>query len=520
MAKGTAQSQVSSGPLVGKQFGVLRSVAHALAIDPAMEALERDPSGVVACAENVRPALVAALGLRRPERTIVVVTRTGTAAQLLHDDVVQYLGNDDALIFPAWETLPFERISPAIETMGRRLEVLWRVRGDRPPLVVVASIRALLQKLGPGAETFEPIEVVRGSEVDADSLLARLVGDGYRREQVVEHRGEVARRGSIIDVFPSTADAPIRIDLWGDEVDRLATFNVNDQRSTADLDRVTIYPARELRIDESVMARAESLVSSEPWGVEHWDRFAHGETFEGMESWLPWLATDDRLLTDVIGERRGANGAVVFVDQRRVLERATDLIAEEDDLANALASTWKRASDSSFPRLHLEPERLMAHSTGTPSILLALIAEAPDAPAITSSTWGVVTGDIEATALRVNELLSDKWTVVFAADGEGTADRLVEAFREHGVTIRRRDHATSDDGGGATQQRLHAVAIASRRGGGVGPHGTTPHETYTASETHECGIRVRRPQAGRLCGPSPSRRRSLRGHGQTGDWRL
>ncbi len=451
MTKVASKSQANTGQQVGKQFGVLRSVAHALAIDPAMEKLERDPSGIIACAENVRPALVAALGLRHPERTIVIVTRTGTAAQLLHDDLLHYLGNDDALLFPAWETLPFERISPAIETMGRRLEVLWRVRGDQPPLVVVASIRALLQKLGPGAETFEPIEVVRGSEVDADSLLARLVGDGYRREQVVEHRGEVARRGSIIDVFPSTADAPIRIDLWGDEVDRLATFNVNDQRSTLDLDRVTIYPARELRVDESVMATAESLMASEPWGVEHWDRFAHSETFEGMESWLPWLAGEDRLLTDVIGEHRGSNGAVVFVDQRRVLERATDLIAEEDDLANALASTWKRASDSPFPRLHLEPERLMAHSAGTSSILLAPIAEAPDAPAINSSAWGVVTGDIEATALRVNEMLSDKWTIVFAADGDGTADRLVEAFREHGVTIRRRDHTTSDDlGGGAS----------------------------------------------------------------------
>ena len=359
---------------------MLRAVAHALALDPVLERVDFASADVIACAENVRPAVVAGLALERPDHTLVVVTRTGTAAQLLHDDLTQFLGSRDALLFPAWETLPFERISPAIETMGRRLEVLWRIRSEEPPLVVVASIRALLQKLGPDATTFSPIEVVRGTEVDADTLLTRLVGDGYRREQVVEHRGEVARRGSIIDVFPSTADTPIRIDLWGDEVDRLTAFNVNDQRSTADLDRVTIFPARELHIDDSIVARANDLAASEPWGIEQWDRFAREETFEGMESWLPWLVDEDRLLTDVIAERRAARAAVVFVDQRRVLERANDLIAEEDDLAKALASTWKRSGDSPFPRLHLEPERLMSHAAAIPSMAIAAIAEASMSP--------------------------------------------------------------------------------------------------------------------------------------------
>ena len=69
-----------------------------------------------------------------------------------------------------------------------------------------------------------------------DDLVGRLVDAGYRREDQVEHRGEVAVRGSIVDVFPSTADGPVRIDLWGDEVDRLTEFSVADQRSTDDVD--------------------------------------------------------------------------------------------------------------------------------------------------------------------------------------------------------------------------------------------------------------------------------------------
>ena len=161
--------------------------------------------------------------------------------------------------------------------MGRRLELLWRLRDPaRCPAVVVAGARAVLQRLGPGAATVEPITVRRGDVVDADDLVRRLVEFGYRREELVEHRGELARRGEIIDVYPASGDVPVRIDLWGDDVDRLTSFGVNDQRSIADLDEVHIFPARELLPDEAVRERARGLVASEPWGREQWERLAEG----------------------------------------------------------------------------------------------------------------------------------------------------------------------------------------------------------------------------------------------------
>ena len=116
----------------------------------------------------------------------------------------------------------------------------WR----RRPHVVVAPVRALVQRLGPHVEEVEPVVVRPGEQRDRDELVAALVGVGYRREDQVEHRGEVAVRGSIVDVFPSTAERPVRIDLWGDEVDRLTEFSVTDQRSTDDLDEVAVFPAR------------------------------------------------------------------------------------------------------------------------------------------------------------------------------------------------------------------------------------------------------------------------------------
>ncbi len=105
------------------------------------------------------------------------------------------------------------------------------------PAVIVAPVRALAQRLGPHVEDVVPITVRPGQVFDRDELVAQLVAAGYRREYQVEARGEFAVRGSILDVYPSTADHPVRIDLWGDEVDRLQTFSVADQRATGDLGR-------------------------------------------------------------------------------------------------------------------------------------------------------------------------------------------------------------------------------------------------------------------------------------------
>ena len=136
-----------------------------------------------------------------------------------------------------------------------------------------------------------PDAIVRGC-IDALDILAP--GD----ELIL-----VGRENDIRDIMHERsvpADAPIRIDLWGDEVDRLTEFSVSDQRSVRDLDEALVFPARELVGSEAVQARAAGLVATEPWGREHWERLADGALFDGMESWLPWLVDEPQLLTDVL----------------------------------------------------------------------------------------------------------------------------------------------------------------------------------------------------------------------------
>jgi transcription-repair coupling factor (superfamily II helicase) len=198
----------------------LAALAPLLAEEPALRAVvSRQPT--VAVPDAARALFVGALAGVTSRRPLLLAVPTGAEAERLVRDLGQFLGDGEVELFPAWETLPFERVSPSFETMGRRLRVMWRLRSGTPPAVVVAPVRALVQRLGPHVEVVEPVVVRPGDQVDRDELVARLVAGGYRREYQVEARGELAVRGSIVDVYPSTDDHQVRIDIWGDEVNRL-----------------------------------------------------------------------------------------------------------------------------------------------------------------------------------------------------------------------------------------------------------------------------------------------------------
>ena len=412
----------------------LRDLLDRLSDHPSIDAALGRREPVIAIGEAGRALVLAGLVAASDRRPVLVGTATQGEAERLASDAGAVLGPDRVLHFPAWETLPFERVSPGVETMGQRLRVLHRLGSDRPPALVVASARALVQRIDPEA-AIDPIRVCPGDLIDPVELVTRLVELGYRREGQVEHRGEVAVRGSIVDVYPSTADAPVRIDLWGDEVDRLTEFAVADQRSTVAVDEVFLYPCREFRPTEQRRARARELVGEEPWGREQWDRFADGTLFDGMESWLPWLVDGEHLLTDLIG----SDGLIAFVEPRRVRDRAAEIIAEETDLASSLARTWDVAADD-VHRLHLSFDRLLERADAVAWSVLGT-PDRPSTPVVAASGWEPVVGDLEPTVERIRSLLDDGYTVVVAADGDASAKRLATLLSDHGVSFTTSDAA-------------------------------------------------------------------------------
>ncbi len=228
----------------------LGGLFDALAADRGVAAvLEEAKAGLAASeltlAPAARPALVATLA-QRTDRPILLVTSTFREAEQIAGVLSSLLDDDRVAYYPAWETLPHERLSPRSDTVGRRLAVLRRITGrdELPaPKVVVAPVRSMLQPQVAGLAELRPVLLAVGQEYPLGQLAADLVAAAYQRVDLVERRGEFAMRGGIVDIFPPTSEHPVRLDFFGDEIDTITFFQVADQRSTSEtMDAVTAAP--------------------------------------------------------------------------------------------------------------------------------------------------------------------------------------------------------------------------------------------------------------------------------------
>src|ERR1700733_3704845 len=153
-------------------------------LSPLLPLLRRDDtfaglrglrSGVVAVPEPARAFAVAGVAEASGRRPVLVAVPTNLEAERLAHDLAAFLGPEQVDVCPAWETLPFERVSPSVETMGRRLRTMWRLRSaghghpERLPKVLVAPVRSLLQRLGPHVEDVEPVVIRKGEQIDAEA---------------------------------------------------------------------------------------------------------------------------------------------------------------------------------------------------------------------------------------------------------------------------------------------------------------------------------------------------------------
>ena len=337
--------------------------------------------------------------------------------------------------------------------------VLWRLRagGEHLPTVVVATVRALVQRLGPHVEDVEPVVVRPGDRVDRDELVERLVAAGYRREYQVEARGEVAVRGSIVDVYPSTDDHPVRIDLWGDEVDRLSAFSVADQRTTHVTRRGVDLPDPRAAPDRrGARPGRASCCAPSRGAASSGSASPKASVFDGMESWLPWLTAGEHLLPDLLPD----TALALLVEPKRMRDRAQELLDEEAALAATLAGTWGARSTTAMPRLSLAFDRLLAHTrAGAVSMLSS--PEGPDTPHLPATAFDPVVGDTDALARRLRALADRR--VPRRARGRGHRLRAAHARPARGRGPRRDTRR-----GGAQRGAPDRRAARARRDPAVG----------------------------------------------------
>jgi transcription-repair coupling factor (superfamily II helicase) len=461
-------------PMVAAEPSIARAVARAR---------QAGASSVdVTAPSALRPFLAAALASSAQDggagATLLVVTATSREADDVAAAVRCLIDADSVAVYPAWETLPHERLSPRADTVGRRLAVLRRLvhpeeSGQRSAIrVLVAPIRSVLQPQVKGLADLQPVQLNAGDDADLVDVVRRLAGAAYSRVDLVERRGEFAVRGGILDVFPPTEDHPVRVEFWGDTVEEVRTFAVADQRSL-DVSSTGLWapPCRELLLTDDVRARARALAAEHPELREMLDRLAEGHAVEGMESLAPALVDDMEMVIDLLP----TDALVLVCDPERVRGRAHDLVATSEEF---LQASWAAAAGGGAApidlgaaayhslgdvRMHtlergtswwsISPFRLGTDDQGHEA------ADATDRPPLRTETGEIVSiavdtsssseslapeiqpaatyrGDTEAAVCDIAQHVREHRTVVLVTEGHGPGERLVEVLRDHDIAAR------------------------------------------------------------------------------------
>ncbi|HEX3823803.1 MAG TPA: transcription-repair coupling factor [Mycobacteriales bacterium] len=439
----------------------LAGLLTVLAGDPALARVVEAAGSAdldVAAPGGLRPFAIATLAATG--RTVLAVTATERESQDLATALRSLLPPDQVVDYPAWETLPHERLSPRADTVGRRLAVLRRLRHPAaedptigPISVVVAPVRSVLQPQASGLGELIPVALQAGDESDFDGVVRALSAIAYTRVDMVERRGEFAVRGGILDVFPPTEDHPVRVEFWGDTVEEVRFFAVADQRSL----EVATYglwapPCRELLLTDAVRARARALSDRHPELAEMLDKLAAGVPVEGMEALTPVLVDQLVLLVDELP----AGTHVVVCDPERVRTRAIDLVGTSQEF---LAASWAAAAGGGKAPVDLGAAayRSIAEVRGR-SIEIGLpwwtvtpfatdaetVAEGGtdveaavddvavrDSESVTSSGHELESyrGNLKRALDDIRGWLRADWRVVIVTEGHGSAQRFVEVLR-------------------------------------------------------------------------------------------
>ena len=402
----------------------------------------------------LRPLAVAALAANG-ERTVLAVTSTGREAEDLLDSLQCLLPPDSVALYPGWETLPHERLSPRADTIGRRLAVLRRLRhpsalddGTGALKVVVAPVRSVLQPQVPGLGDLEPVAIAIGDTGrELEEIVAALAAGGYARTELVEKRGDFAVRGGILDVFPPTEEHPLRVEFWGDEIEEIRYFKVADQRSLEIAPGgVWAPPCREMMLTNSVRARAGALLLAHPELGELLEPISQGIQVEGMESLAPVLVDELKL---VLAEFP-AGTQLLICDPERVRARAADLVATSEEF---LAASWAAAAGGGKAPVDLGSASLRslddvqdyARELGLPWWSLSpfstdneLVAESGGVVAVASSFEAAPTyrGDTDALLGDIAGWVREGWRIALVFDGHGTANRALERLRGADIPAR------------------------------------------------------------------------------------
>ncbi|CAN5149268.1 transcription-repair coupling factor [soil metagenome] len=440
--------------LEGLSQALSRAPSFANALDHA--ARSADFSSV----EGLRAPLISGLLDARPgPQALLAIVATGRDGESLRAALASLRPGAEIIEFPAWETLPHERLSPSAETVGKRIQALHRLKAwqsePTADVIVVASVRAALQPLADNLTLRAPLVIAAGSRGnDLAALAGHLVDLAYVRVDMVTRRGEFAVRGGILDVFAPTAEHPWRLEFFGDEVEQIREFSVADQRSLPDpVPTVHLFASRELLLDERVRQRAREMEHEFPSLAGLLAKVAEGIPVDGMESLSPALV--DRLVP--LTQYLPADAVIAVIAPEKVASRAVSLVETNREFLHA---AWNAATVGAEAPIDLDAGDFVTLATlrdsagarpwwtlssfDSGAAELSEVAESATSELrdgdhylrVVAENVPSFQGQADGAIAHVGARLAEGWSVVVAALGHGLVERAAEALGEHGSAAR------------------------------------------------------------------------------------
>ncbi|MEE8214884.1 MAG: transcription-repair coupling factor, partial [Alphaproteobacteria bacterium] len=409
--------------------------------------------------EGFDALLVAALATQGGD--VLVVSRDDVSMARKAEALSFFAPGLEKLEFPAWDCLPYDRVSPRPELVSRRIDTLTRML--RPPekgkgRVILTTVSALLQRVPPKEAFADAVMTLKaGQRLDPAALSGFLSTHGYFRADTVMEPGEFAQRGGIVDVFPTGAAEPLRLDFFGDELETLRTFDAATQRTTGKLKTAELKPVSEVMLDDGAISRFRSgyrvLFAKAGDDDPLYGAVSAGHRHIGMEHWLPLFHEKLETLLDYAPEAR----IVLDHQAEEARDARLDLIAEYYAARRGFMDAKPKTGlgPAGAPYHPVPPEALFLDAKDWDRLLAdrAVAGLSPFAvPDDGDGSIGAVDAGARAghdfadvrvkpdanvfDALRdhVREQQAEGRRVVITAFTQGSMDRLASLLDEHGLS--------------------------------------------------------------------------------------
>jgi transcription-repair coupling factor (superfamily II helicase) len=402
--------------------------------------------------------LLAEVATRVPGRPVLHVALDEARAAFLQDAVTFFAPQVEIVAFPAWDCLPYDRISPHPDVAALRLAALARLATKHfpKPCLILTTVAALGQKtLPPEALDEAGVRLAVGEECAQEKLRRFLTTSGYNQAGTVREAGEYAVRGGIVDLFPPGADAPVRVDSFGDEIESLRTFDPLTQTTTGTLDLLTLGPVSEALLNDRTIASFRSayraLFGVTGDGDPLYASVTQGQKFPGMEHWLglfyPRLASlldyaPDAVVTLDPQADEALQARFQQVDEFYAARQALYEAAKRDKKRDLAATAYKPAPIDS---LYLTPDALQATLDARAVVALSPFRPAPETKACDGG--GSAIADFAAARAQEGQLYeavkaeaarhrAEGRRFAIACYSRGSAERLAGLLRGHGLDVR------------------------------------------------------------------------------------